>query len=200
MARLYTTLLFFLCFFALKAQTHKEPNPLQQFFKNNYDSTIIYYPWSNWDSAPNYYIVAKKGRDVYCFTYSCPPYKRMAGRYYPGNLNLKFMQLYNKFKAISPDTNNYFAAYTANYNSQKSLWKQINSFGIWNLKDKDLPNNTCVTDDGGYDTYYLITNTGVRAMEYYGVETNKECAPKDINRQKNIQIRECVKTLFQNSH
>ena len=177
--------------YSISAQQHERITPLHEFFKANYDSTIIYHSWSNWYSAPNYMIVAKQKDKLYFFTYASP-YKDLRGRYFPGNLSQEFMEEENKFKTIVPDTNRYLLAKNILQSTLSKNWKELQAANLWKLKDdKNIIKSSanCIIEDGTTSTFYLMSKESVKVLNFYAPDFWEECLEKNINRQKAIEAR-----------
>lgn len=192
-------LLLITCIFSglyLRAQPYKENTPLHQFLQANFDSTIIYYNWTGGAGYfPNYYILAKKDTHVFYFRYTSP-YSRIQGRGLPGSLAVKFANEHYKFGRTLPDTNQYFLPVYVHHSVINSNWVQVNSFGIWQLKSVDGANSICEVHDAAYDTYYLISKSGIKTLAYYGADDYEDCGPSDGNRQREIQTRNFIRSVF----
>ena len=193
-ATLLIVLLIF-CNSNLLAQMYNDTSPLHNFFKNNFDSTIIYNKWSSRYPYPNYFIIAKKGSSVDYFTYKSPYYKAQ-GRYYPADLHHKFMQEEGRFISTMPDTNRYFLPVYIHYPDRQLCWTQINSFGIWNCKEVNENISGCEIDDDGSDSYYLITKQAIEVKTFYAADFYELCKPGNINRINEIKTRKTILKFF----
>lgn len=177
------------------AQPYNEKTPLHQFFKNNFDSTIIYFQWSSWNISPNYYILSKKDSNFYYYTYSSP-YRRVKGYNYPGNLELKFITENLIFEKTTPDTNRYLFPIQFHYSVQRKYWSEVNSYNLWILTDKVPISKKCESLDGDEDTYYLITKSNIKLLSFYDADFFEECDSKNINRQNEIKTRNFILNIF----
>lgn len=177
------------------AQRYNEKTPLHQFFKNNFDSTIIYFQWSSWNISPNYYILSKKDSNVYYFTYTSP-YRKVKGYNYPGNLDLKFITEDLIFEKTIPGTNRYLFPIQFYYSVRKKYWSEVNSDNLWNLTDRIPLSKKCDSEDGGEDTYYLITKSNIRLLSFYDADFFEECDSKNINRENEIKTRNFILNIF----
>lgn len=189
------TIQFIFFYNSLQAQIYKETTPLHNFFKNNFDTTIIYNQWSSWYPYPNYYIIAKKDSSVYYFTYKSA-YSKVQGRYYPADLHRKFIKEEGNFKSTIPDTNRYFLPAYIHYSNRKLYWFQINSFNISNLKEANENIRGCEVYDDGSDTYYLITKQGIKTKTFYAADFYENCKPGNINLIGEIKTRELILKIF----
>jgi hypothetical protein len=180
----------------LPAQAYNETSALHSFFRNNFDSTVIYSPWSNWDISPNYRIVAKKDTSIYHFTYKSP-YRKVQERY-PADLLSKFIKEEVKFSSTTPDTNRYFLPYYIYHRNKTSNWIQINSFGLWGLEEIEDSKGGCQIRDASYDTYYLITTNAIKVLTYYAADFYDTCKPENINRKNAIKTRDIILKVFGN--
>lgn len=179
---------------ALFAQQYREKTPLHAFFKNNFDSTIIYYGWSSWNTAPNYLIISRKDNNTYYFTYTSP-YRKMFGYKIPGDLDVKFMLEQLKFENTPPDTNRYFLPVKIHHSVRNEFWTDVNAYNIWKLNDNIPEATRCSVSDGGEDTYYLISKSGIKTMSFYEA---KECSPININNQLEIKTKNVFIKIFDN--
>lgn len=80
--------------------------PLFTFLQQHFDSTVLYQSGSNWNTSPNYLILAKHQNRVAFCTYRSP-YQNVLGQCFPGQLVQKFSQEEARFRATTPDTNRY---------------------------------------------------------------------------------------------
>ncbi len=121
----FLLLIIFISFHAsLNGQIYKQNSSIHNFFKDNFDSTIIYYSWSSWYPYPNYYIMTKNDSSLYYFTYESP-YSPIIGRSYPIALLNKFIREQFLFQGTSPDTNQYFLPFYLKYADKKMYWTQV---------------------------------------------------------------------------
>lgn len=187
----FLVFLLFCCPKPLLAQQGKI-TPLHQFFQDNYDSTIIYHNWSSWYLAPNYIIIAKQKQNLYLFTYTSP-YRKLQGRPIPGDLKKLYSEEESKFQKTIPDTNRYLLALNIRSQDLQKTWKQLNIHELWKIKSNrgDTANN-CIVEDGDENTFFLITETGIKITEFYSPSTYEECAGKNPDRQKAIQAIEVL--------
>lgn len=186
--------LVFPCTF-LQGQFYKDTNPLQKFFLDNYDSTIIYHQWSSWHPFPNYYIVAKKGNWINYFTYTSP-YHKALGRYYPEDLTEKFIQEDIKFQSTTPDTNRYFLPVYIHHSKRDLIWTATNGYDIWRIQEVNENNYSCEVYDATSDTYYLITKQGIRILNFYAADFFEKCKPGNINLLNAIKTRDTILKAF----
>ncbi len=104
-------LILFNLFFAninnVGAQGAQNEYPMFLFLQNNFDSTIIFIPGSQWITPEDYFIIAKKGEQVYLFTYKSP-YRKALGIKYPTPIREKFFREDSIYDFSVPDTNRFF--------------------------------------------------------------------------------------------
>lgn len=172
-----------------------DSNPLMLFFQNNYDSTIIYNATSSWHPEPSYSIVAKKLDRVYFFTYKSP-YTWTSGRTFPGELIKKFMTEQSLYEATQPDTNRYFVPFEVNYDRRSDYWREITSYEIWQAKEVVEAPGGCDEEDGGTDTFYLITGKQIKTLSYYSPDFYETCRSTNIYRQTAIKTRKALEAAF----
>ena len=192
---IYLNIALIFSYSLVEAQIYKDTTPLHKFFRNNFDSTIIYHQWSSWYPYPKYYIIAKKDSSVYYFTYKSG-YFEIQGRYYPAELHRKFIQEEVKFRLTTPDTNRYFLPVYIHSSNRHLYWTQINSFGVWNLNEVNSNFNGCEVRDEGSDTYYFITNQGIKVKTFYAADFYESCKPGNVNLINEIKTRNTILIIF----
>jgi hypothetical protein len=198
------SVLFFICFIYLgcidaKCQ-HLRSNRLFDFMKDNFDSTIIYFPFSNWSAYPNYYIIAQKGKKNFLFTY-LSPYEQLVK--YPDSLRSKFSSMHLKFQFTEPDINEYFIPIKSEDSLSEIFWSRILKNDIWNLTGTTDEIFCTAKDstkyginDGEEEYFFLITKSGKKSVYFYAPAFFEEHCPGNINRIKAIKIMGLFNTAF----
>jgi hypothetical protein len=181
----------------LLAQPTPKAFPLHTFFQTNYDSTIIYQSSNNWDSSPNYLVLAKHQGHVYFFTYSSP-YRAARGRYFPGGLAKKFSQDELAFRRMPPDTNRYLLVGTAPPAALARCWREVVPTRLWQVQDEQqTPPGKCLLEDGDENTFYLIDKRAIKMVYFYAPAYREECEGKSQNRQLAIKVITALRVLMQ---
>jgi hypothetical protein len=178
-------------FFCANGQADKI-TPLHTFFQNNFDSTIIWTPSSNWQLGHNYFIVTKKDTSIYFFAYLMP-YRNINWRDYPRVLGEKFADENDRFSLILPDTNLYFNPIPVDYSLKKKYWGEVNANDIWSVPDSGSREH--YTIDGSQDNFFLIANGKIRKSIFYWLHDNK-WIDIDINRKKAHLTEEVFRKIF----
>ncbi len=194
-----------LVFFSSVKSQGFEKTPLFDFLENNFDSTIIYFPTSNWHIEPNYFIISKNDTSYYLYTYRSP-YRRAGLN--PDVLKLFFVTQHIRFTQTIPDTNRYFLPKTK-YNQDSILelkWQEIvSNDSIWHLPDDGAlgepkcpeggPN--CEVYDVGTDVFILVSPQGIKSLSFYAPGFFEECCKAVIPGRKNeLQIRNNFHEIF----
>ncbi|NDK55476.1 hypothetical protein [Pontibacter fetidus] len=180
--------------FAL-AQEVRQITPLHQFFQANYDSTIIYHRWSNWNSQPNYIIVTKYKNQLYFFTYA-NPYRQAQGISLPGDLHKLYAKEDFKYDQTLPDTNRYLVAHYIKPSILQDYWKELKVKQLWNIKvSKVNTDDICGIDDGDENTFYFISKSVIKRADFYAPSYFAKCYSNDPNLQKAIQTIKLLQEL-----
>jgi hypothetical protein len=176
-------------------------NSLFTFIQNNFDSTIVYFPFSTWNTYPNYYIICKKNEKIFLFTY-LNPYKHI-GRY-PDSLRNNFSSKELKFQFTEADINEYFLPKESNDSVSKIFWSEILKNRIETLISTD-DNIACIAKDssryviydGDEEYFFLITKAANNPVYFYAPEFFENHCPGNKNRIKAIKIIKLFNTLFE---
>ncbi|HPH36740.1 MAG TPA: hypothetical protein PL108_03700 [Sediminibacterium sp.] len=171
---------------------------LHDFLLNNFDSTIIFYSYNNWQYYSNYLIASKVNNEVYFFTY-VNPYRNPTVASRPKILNNLFYQEEMKFRRTPADTNQYFLPFYINHFKKDSIWKQINSFNIWETKIdysfKENPNKPIVHDGDEFEIH-LITKEGIKRKYWYEPDMDERYSPGNSYRISGIKTRNALIEIF----
>jgi hypothetical protein len=197
MNRILFPFFIILLFFSIVAQGQnpKPTIPLHHFFLDNFDSTLIYHNWFDYDSSPDYYIFTKKDGNVFLFRYT-NPYPLFLGYPVHGGLSQKFIRERLKYQHTLPDTNQYFLSVSIPAKERETVWNKVNAFGIWKLESFNDEPHGCFISHAQFDTYYLITKESYKAIQFYGADYYEECSPSNVNRKQEIQTRNAIKSIF----
>jgi hypothetical protein len=127
--------------FAFSQKNVQVLSPLESYFQKNFDSTIIYHSYGNWDNTLNLYILAKKDDTIYYYRYFKPFNQSLSGRVGPSKSDLH-KKLYTRyyenqplkfnFKKMDID-DSFFWVYTEQHIG--SFWEQVQAENIWNYLD-----------------------------------------------------------------
>ena len=171
-------LLFILVFFRKVGYSQKYDtisNPLEKIIQNNFDTTILFSSYSNWDLKPNYLIISKKDSLVYFYRYSIN-HRSSLGRMTSPPKSEIFSKLISneiEYGKTIPDVNVYFSWVDTKL-SNESIWKDITKYNLWNL-----------IDDSN-DVFKLITKSEIIKLEYYDPLGMNEC---EFNQTREIVIK-----------
>ena len=166
-------------------------NPLEKILQNDFDSTIIYSTYSNWDISPNYFIISKKSNQVYFYRYSINHKKYRDRDFSPmkSELSLKLIHLDSDFKSTKPDINVFFKWIDTEY-VDSSIWKEITKYELWNLIDD---RNIKIESDRKFDIFdgvhlefKLITKDKIVQLNYYEPQFYNE---HNFNQSRDIIVK-----------
>lgn len=173
--------------------------PLYRFFQQHFDSTVVYQSGSNWNTSPNYLILAKHQHQVAFFTYRSP-YRNVLGQYLPGQLVQKFSQEEVRFRATTPDTNRYLLPQRVAADSLRHGWQLLQPRHFWAIQGDAQAHRftgNCVVEDGEEMTFYLIDKKAMRSARFYAPTFLEACAGKDVGRQQAIRVSSTLQILLQ---
>ena len=177
-------------------------NPLEEILQKDFDSTILY-SHSKWKSySPNYLIIAKKDSLVYFYRYSSPLKNNFIGDKVPYNSDTRLKLITNQLEFVEtkPDINSYFS-WVDTKSSNKSIWKDITKYNIWNLVDGaklDSLDTNCETTtfDMGYEIFKLITKDKIIKLQYYDPKGQNEICKFNQTLDDVIKIEEIIFEYF----
>ncbi len=179
---------------------------LLNFFQKNYDSTIIYFSNSNWDMFPNYFILSKKNKSIYAFTYTKPGRRFVGRKNYNRDSLMKYRYEDSIFISTPLDSNQFLKTFPAEQIKLDSLWKYLIANNIFNLKDdsdfgdgckKVAPANRCYVFDAGFVNFYLIDKTKTHRLVYYAPEYfETKCCPGVPERKIIMKIAPLIRNLL----
>jgi hypothetical protein len=173
--------------------------PLFTFFQQHFDSTVVYQSGSNWNTSPNYLILAKQQNQLAFFTYRSP-YRNGLGQYFPGQLIQKFSQEEARFRATMPDTNRYLLPQGVVADSLRHGWQRLQPRHLWAMQGDAQARSvtgSCVVEDGEEMTFYLIDKKAMRSARFYAPAFLEACAGKDVSRQQAIRVSSTLQILLQ---
>ena len=176
-------------------------NPLEEILQKDFDSTILY-SYSGWKSyRPNYLIIAKKDSLVYFYRYSSPLKNNFIGDKVPYNSDTRLKLITNQIEFVEtkPDINSYFS-WVDTKSSNKSIWKDITKYNIWNLVDGaklDSLDTNCETElHMGYEIFKLITKDKIIQLQYYNPRGLNEDCKFNQTRDDIVKIEEIIFEYF----
>ena len=176
-------------------------NPLEEILQKDFDSTILY-SYSGWKSyRPNYLIIAKKDSLVYFYRYSSPLKNNFIGDKVPYNSDTRLKLITNQLEFVEtkPDINSYFS-WVDTKSSNKSIWKDITKYNIWNLVDGaklDSLDTNCETElHMGYEIFKLITKDKIIQLQYYNPRGLNEDCKFNQTRDDIVKIEEIIFEYF----
>ena len=176
-------------------------NPLEEILQKDFDSTILY-SYSNRGYTHNYLIIAKKDSLVYFYRYSSMDKNFYSRDNAPLNSNIHSKLISNQLEFIEtkPSINDYFS-WVDTKSSNKSIWKDITKYNIWNLVDGaklDSLDTTCETTtfDMGYEIFKLITKDKIIKLQYYDPKGQNEICKFNQTRDDIVKIEEIIFEYF----
>ncbi|SDY21282.1 hypothetical protein [Hymenobacter psychrophilus] len=171
--------------------------PLYRFLQQHFDSTIVYQQQGSWNQGPNMLILSKKGQQVYFFTYRSP-YQPTQGHYIPGGLTQKFSKQEARFRAIQPDTNQYFLPQRVSEPVLKQTWKNLHPTQLWQVRNNDARSSDeeCIIEDASTVTLWFLTRANSRTACFYAPDFYEECAGPGVNRRQAIKTRMALEALL----
>ena len=176
-------------------------NPLEEILQKDFDSTILY-SYSNRGYTHNYLIIAKKDSLVYFYRYSSMDKNFYSRDNAPLNSNIHSKLISNQLEFIEtkPSINDYFS-WVDTKSSNKSIWKDITKYNIWNLVDGaklDSLDTNCETTtfDMGYEIFKLITKDKIIKLQYYDPKGQNEICKFNQTRDDIVKIEEIIFEYF----
>ena len=176
-------------------------NPLEEILQKDFDSTILY-SYSNRGYRPNYLIIAKKDSLVYFYRYSSLDKNFYSRDNAPLNSDIHSKLISNQLEFIEtkPSINDYFS-WVDTKSSNKSIWKDITKYNIWNLVDGaklDSLDTTCETTTFGmgYEIFKLITKDKIIQLQYYDPKGQNEICKFNQTLDDIIKIEEIIFEYF----
>lgn len=166
-------------------------NPLEKFFQENYDSTIIYSSY-NPNDIP-LYVIGKKDDTIYYYYYYKLKLDFPSKNIGPYNTILKFRSKYidslrKRRKDILDIDESFFWVLTEN--TKNSLWEKIQSENLWNFIDDnsvELKSDFYDILDGNGSSFTLITKNKVMELSYFVPNTFPRI-PKNHIRSRIVDI------------
>ena len=169
--------------------------PLDDYFKRNYDSTIIVHYSSGWGDEPNYLFLSKRFDTIYYYHYYKPfkinndfdkvgPKNSHLNEYFQKRFEKNthsYLSPYNDFDVYD---DSFFWVFTEV--SKGSLWEKIQTENLWNFvdsQDEKFRINEIRVEDGIICEYRLITYDKIIELNYYSPELYP------INNQNHIRNR-----------
>ena len=176
-------------------------NPLEEILQKDFDSTILF-SYSNRGYYHNYLIIAKKDSLVYFYRYSSLDKNFYSRDNAPLNSDIHSKLISNQLEFIEtkPSINDYFS-WVDTKSSNKSIWKDITKYNIWNLVDGaklDSLDTTCETTTFGmgYEIFKLITKDKIIQLQYYDPKGQNEICKFNQTRDDILKIEEIIFEYF----
>jgi hypothetical protein len=175
-------------------------NPLEEILQKDFDSTILY-SYSNRSYRPNYLIITKKDSLVFFYRYSSMDKNFYSRDNAPLNSNIHSKLISNQLEFIEtkPSINDYFS-WVDTKSSNKSIWKDITKYNIWNLVDGsklDSLDTNCETEfHMGYEIFKLITKDKIIELKYYNPRGLNEDCKFNQTRDDIIKIEDIIFDYF----
>jgi hypothetical protein len=166
-------------------------NPLEKFFQENYDSTIIYKSYN--PNGNPIYIIGKKDDTIYYYYYYKLKLEFPSKNIGPYNTLLEFRSRYVDFLRKRRKDNldideSFFWVLTEN--TKKSLWEKIQSENLWNFIDDnsvELKSDFYDIVDGYASSFTLITKNKVMELSYFVPNTFSRI-PKNHIRNRIVDV------------
>jgi len=143
--------------------------------QKDFDFSIVYAPWSAWDSSPNYYILAKKGDSLFAFRY----HQRIMA-----DIPIEIQDTGLHQVKVAKIT-------------LEGLLKTIIKNDLSNLKEETndshgCPGDGCQIVDAAHKCFYIINKEGHRYLHYYAPDYYEGCCPGSSAR---VSISKCAKVF-----
>ena len=166
-------------------------NPLEKFFQENYDSTIIYKSYNPNDIQ--IYVIGKKDDTIYYYYYYKLKLEFPSKNIGPYNTLLEFRSRYvdllRKRRKDNLDIDESFF-WVLTENTKKSLWEKIQSENLWNFIDDnsvELKSDFYDIVDGYSSSFTLITINKVMELSYFVPNTFSRI-PKNHIRNRIVDV------------
>jgi hypothetical protein len=181
-------------------------NPLEEILQNDFDSSILY-SYSNQGYYHNYLIISKKDSLVYFYSYSSPfknNFNFVNKAPYNSNIYSKLVSNQIEFVNTEPNINSYFS-WVGTKLSNKSIWKDITKYNLWNFVDDakiDPVGYVCDTESSHERTeiFHLLTKDKIIELKYYNPKgQNKDCKFNQI-RDDIVKIEEIISDFFKSKY
>lgn len=172
------------------AQINKLITPMHKFMQANADSTIVLEFTTNWIHYPQYFLLSKKGDTLTCYVYKSNTKLNSSLSPAPKKIRQQIIKNNSKIFSEPVDINLYFNIYKMTSVQVKAFWDEVAALKPWTLKDDSTEGKGCpaaphknteiedpVIYDGGGIRLSLITNTGIRFLEFYAPDYYEKNCP-----------------------
>ena len=153
-------------------------NPLEKFFQDNYDSTIIYYLNSNTKENKKYYILSRKGVKFYYYLYNSV--------YLRDGINTD--KNLDQFSKSFFEGNNYLHLIPSDtITNKESFWYEIQKINLWNIIDdkNDIEREDYkkkkFTSKGQKEIHTLIYKSRKDEKHFFKLITNNKIIKLEYN-------------------
>ncbi len=174
-------LLFILMFLGIIGFSQKivsVSNPLEKFFQENYDSTIIYYKKSNSEKNEKYYILSRKKDTLYYYLYNSV--------YLRDGINTD--KNTDQFSKSFFEGNSYLHLIPSDtITNKESLWSKIQKINLWNIIDdkNDIEREDYkkkkFTSKGQKEIHNLIYKSRKDEKHFFKLITNNKIIKLEYN-------------------
>jgi len=153
-------------------------NPLEKFFQENYDSTIIYYLNSNTKENKKYYILSRKGDKLYYYLYDSVFISDRKNT----DKNL------DQYVKRNDKGNNYLHLIPSDtITNKESFWSKIQKINLWNIIDdkNDIEREDYkkkkFTSKGQKEIHTLIYKSRKDEKHFFKLITNNKIIKLEYN-------------------
>ena len=153
-------------------------NPLEKFFQDNYDSTIIYYLNSNTKENKKYYILSRKGDKLYYYLYDSVFISDRKNT----DKNL------DQYVKRNDKGNNYLHLIPSDtITNKESFWSKIQKINLWNIIDdkNDIEREDYkkkkFTSKGQKEIHTLIYKSRKDEKHFFKLITNNKIIKLEYN-------------------
>jgi hypothetical protein len=179
MKKLFIISIFLLSSICGYSQTNDTiSNPLEKFFQENYDSTIIYYLKSNSEKNEKYYILSRKKDTLYYYLYNSV--------YLRDGINTD--KNTDQFSKSFFEGNSYLHLIPSDtITNKESLWSKIQKINLWNIIDdkNDIEREDYkkkkFTSKGQKEIHTLIYKSRKDEKHFFKLITNNKIIKLEYN-------------------
>ena len=170
--------------------------PLVNTLQQEFDSSIVFFPRSNWDMSPNFFILSKKNGKITAARYARPPRHPIRRKTLDPD-SLRQLQvddsLYDVFMWTNPAVNQFYVQQHLADSTLNRIWEYATAQDMFRARDDhDFGHgcsgidstNKCYVFDAGEKTFYMISKTYCKYLLYYAPDFfEKRCCPGVKERQ-----------------
>lgn len=153
-------------------------NPLEKYFQDNYDSTIIYYLNSNTKENKKYYILSRKGDKLYYYLYDSVFISDRKNT----DKNL------DQYVKRNDKGNNYLHLIPSDtITNKESFWSKIQKINLWNIIDdkndivREDYKKKKLTSKGQKEIHTLIYKSRKDEKHFFKLITNNKIIKLEYN-------------------